>query len=664
MGMKSIALILLVTVVGCNSNPYPEDGTLSRNPPPIRREVSPVFSIVAPAVVEFKENQSKTFKVEYVLPVGAPIVEVDGLPPKAQFLKDKGEFSWTPDFTAGNDPQNPSVSPRSYQLNLTLRSSVDPIAAVTTNITLLVYDSPRMTTLVPATRTYYATEGQLFRMEVQVKNEDYPAGPFTAKLLEAPLGMKIASFGSPDRFELSYTPDFDAVNIIQYSNPHAKSVKVLFTTPNQPPLEASVGFSVYDQRQAPQIVAPTKVSAGRDFNFLVTAFDPNKEVIPSLSVESIPFGTITSDFTETRLIPMPTRVSSFSWKNIPRDRMGTTARINFKSCVHQTYYDLTNCRSHPVDVSFTDFSAKMPIIDRSQWPIGKTLYLPYNETSHKVTVAVTDGDNPRTPVKVDIFPVEMRPLVTFANNTLELKTNTAGVYQIHLQATSDMGGISTESFSFEVFAKDRPDKILLGTHQKDPEIAAFKKRDPSLQVVNVDQVELDERLLSQRKWVFLTSNALQWMEPRTLDLVVQKVPNLLISSPLFHLLPPLLEQEFPELGLRRLRLSQVSGAPALKTLVVEAVPELGASQSPVTLKGSLTNESADPLVFSRHSSTTCKTLLGLRGSGVFYQEAAFLCKRRTGAKLILIGFEWGDLQTQGADTDLPSTWLTKMLELN
>ena len=80
----------------------------------------PTFSIDTVNEVDFQEGVQGTFKVVGYVPSGQPQLTFQGLPTGAVYDPTAGTVTWTPDYNAANDPNDPTVVVKTYTVTITL----------------------------------------------------------------------------------------------------------------------------------------------------------------------------------------------------------------------------------------------------------------------------------------------------------------------------------------------------------------------------------------------------------------------------------------------------------------------------------------------------------------------------------------------------------------
>jgi hypothetical protein len=303
-----LAIALLVAVTGCKQDPFPTNGVILLEKPKEKAPILPPLVLDIPDSIEFREGEANEVAFKAKVPDPAtPIVTVQDLPEGATFDSAAMKLLWTPDFAAGNEPNDPTARFRSYVVVFTLRSSLDSVTSVTRRALVTVRDVPRAIDIGVPAGDRELTEGKEFVETVTIKSEDYPDGPFNLNLTNLPQAAKVEPVtGDPKSWTIKYTPDLRAVTVEDNwsGSGHYKFLDVKYTVvlPNGTAVSKLSKWKLVDTRQFAAISAPKNVVQGTDINFTLVAEDVNGETLsvsgsthPIISLANGPFGSTATD---------------------------------------------------------------------------------------------------------------------------------------------------------------------------------------------------------------------------------------------------------------------------------------------------------------------------------------------------------------------------------
>ncbi len=672
--MKRLNVLFAIGLViaGCKQNPFPTDGRL------VQGELPKLAPALPPLILEFPEQESlyvhEGQKLEFTLGAtvpapGLPIVEIQGMPPGATYDDATRLFRWIPGFNAANDPRDTTMIVRPYTIRFSLSSSENRTTVTSRSMMIVVRDVPQNVSmpLPPAPVILY--EGKVHEQQVTVFSSDYPQGPFDLQIENMPVGVEIhRDLTNLAKFKIRYTPSFREVNVLtntSYSIPPSVEKAITLTAfgPRGINVSGKMTWKILDERQFPTTLLPTKVTQGTSAGFVISAEDVNGEVPPTIIMSPKPTFGIAELKEETRGVGNavkginPSVVYSFRWTQIPPDKIGTTQKVRFATCVQQSRNSKSFCKTNEVAISFENETHEPPIIDRTLFPLGTVRYVREQE---KITipVRVRDGEFSTTPPIVKVLPSTLANEVKWANGQLEITGRKAGLKQITLEATSVFSVVKSETFLVEVLPWSWSSVLLFGEGPTDPEVRASSALFESAQVANPVLQLSDPRLTVLRKTVFMGTTALA--EPSAIgpmEKLAADITDVVISTPLAGKLEGALGDEMDAIGVRvGNRLADITGY----TLEVAPASGLTLPSSPIKLNAGLTGESERPAPVDYNGGlfgTACRSLLFLTKAGETPIPVVQSCKRTAGGRLIVAGIEFGDIVTSPADSRLVKTWL-------
>ncbi len=674
----SLLSLLILTLVGCDQDPYPVEQEIRRTPRSTPQDTLPPLAIEPIEDIKFREGLLSEFKIRVAVEEpGEPILKAEGLPEGATFDENTFTISWKPGYFDANDPNNPTVKRRTYPVTLRLFSTAMDLNndGVSREVKLVVEDSPRPITLDTRSVTPEVDENEEFSRIIRFKNEDFPNGPFKVATENLPSSLEIEEVDGTT-FRLKFRPDYFHVNRDTVGRNYIRyEGKIVASNPRNETREFKYRIQVNDVRQGVKLVAPEEIEQGLDAGFQVAAYDLNREIAPniSLSVKRPAFGKFITSIKEN---PKTfSSVLSILWKDIPPRYNKTTQKVTYEACVLDSRGQKTDCQEQSTKIKIELKDRTPPIISRKDWPVGELVYLNFNKTLSR-DLPVRDAEDSQLTPKVEIFPEEMREFVRFkrgngrwdSSDRLEMKFNKPGTFQFNVVATSDYNVSSAESFLVEVFPENRNKVLIFADSTRDKEVLFYKEQfkqemdlmNPAIQVVN-------QRNISGRETVILTtSTLLDDSNKNEIFNAIEEIDHVVIASALYERLPEkFLTRLQEDYDLRAIgRYSQLPNLPPLEKMRFQTTGQFQASINDIGLKGSTTTESADPLIFNGgldEPDKVCKGVLGLTETGNNPLRIGVNCRRKNGGRISILGTEWADLKVTEEDSGIVESWFNTLL---
>jgi len=677
--MKLLLSIVLITFIGCESNPYPEaknqrDGvrTPTSQPDPRDSEKPPKDPLALAIVsqMDFKEgrNAQYQFKVEVRKP-GTPIVWIENLPPGAEFDEEQMIISWKPTFFDGNDPKDPTVKVRTYSIIVNLRSSILSEQRIKENVILKVMDTPRAVTINGSSSTS-VNEGSKLIYKFDINNADYPQGPFKVLTKDMPANTTLVQ-NSDTEYQLEFSPDYYHVNRSTDGRDLEYNAKIIVNNPANHTGEKEVEITVNDKRlgvnlQTPNTAQSPVLEQGLDASFQIVAYDLNKEITPDIEFTSSKpeFGNFKYELVTNE--DSYSSIFNVQWLDIPPAYNGKTINIGFRACVLGEYRK-DNCSNKTLKIAIKVKDRKAPVINRNNWPVGELIYLGFNQTETR-RVQITDGEDPRITPEIEIFPTEMRKFVAYSGDILRMKFDKAGTYQFTIKATSDYKTSTTESFIIEVFPQDRSKVLFFADSTRDPEVKFYKDNLKEVSLMNPLIQTISLRSVKDRETLVLGTSVLFDKEasPQILK-AMNEIKNLVIASPLMGNMPDKFLAELNDTYSTKFigRYSELPTAPKIETMFFKHTTQFQTPMHQVGLKLTSSSESFNPLIFNGsldNPNKNCKSVLGITPDGNSPYVVGVVCTRTNGGKLVLLGTEWADLKVHADDALIPALWFNTMLK--
>lgn len=662
----------MVFTVGCNKNPYPEEGLFTTTPPATPDVVRPAISADIPDNVDFKEGKETAVTLRAVVPgPGKPVVTIEKLPEGAVFNAENLTLTWTPDFSAGNVANDPMAKVNIYPVVVWVRSSEDEVQAVRKSMNLVVYDRPRAINVI-SEETFEVTESQSGSLEFTVENEDYAKGPFDISLGDFPPNVVLVKL-TDKKYRIDLAPDYQHVNVRQHTSCYnwkgacrEYQSRIVASNPAGHKVEKKVKIKVIDKRIAPKAVAVEELEQGLDVNFQVGGYDLNSEVSPSIELLSRTPEVGKFKIDNVQDDASYSTVARVSWTDLPPSMNGTQTTFGFKVCALNESGNRNNCSTKTVKVTVKIQERLGPLINRSSWTIGEMKYLNFRQSAD-YKVDVIDAHDRRLRPVVEIFPESMRQFVSWRNGLLSVNFSKAGIFQFNLVATSQYGVKSIEGFVVEVFPETRGQVLLLSDSSRDKEVQFYRKHFQNLEVVNPFLQDLGVRLLSGRKTLVVGTSVLADPESKTkVKEASDAIRNIVVASSLVQNLPDSLYKQITDdfritvVG----RYLDIPRLPALSEMSFVTRQDFAVPKAPLTLGQSATVESLSPVIFSTGVDTNnCDDVLEIADALRLNRlKVGIICDRPRGGRLALLGTEWADLKVNDVnDTNIASDWLSRML---
>ncbi len=672
--MKLLAvLILIVNLIGCEDNPYPETAHLTNEVPRRPTAVPRPIGMIVDHNVEYSEGVRRDFKIKAYVPApGKPDVVINGLPAGATFDGESLTVSWKPAMFDGNDPKDPTIKKRIYPITILLRSSDDTTGDTNEKlVNLVVFDVPQNLSVESRDQTS-VYEGKTLVYKFSIDNTDYPNGPFSITTKDMPANSKIEQV-SDTEFQMTFKPDHHHVIINENDdcnlwNKNCVTYKgrILVHNPANHVSEKEVQIRILDSRLDTKIVVPENLEQGLDVTYQVSAYDLNGEVPPKIEMVTPEpeFGKFITRINRDQ--ENNSSVLNVSWMDIPPSYNGKSVNFKFKACTLDTNERYKNCEYDDFNIKVVVKDRKPPVIYRSEWAAGEIKYFNFGDYK-SFNIDIEDGDRRWEKVKnVKIMPVEMQDFVEWTNGVLKVRFDKPGIHQFSIVAKSEYNTSSAQSFVAEVFEPNRSRILYFTDSTRDDEVKFYRDTMGEVQLMNPVLQALNERNLSGRDTLILGTGILQDKGLKeTIAKALDKINDVVVASPLIENMPQKfideLQQEHHISILGRYR--GLPNLPALETMRFIARDEFETPTNLVMLKKTTTVESFNPLVFSVGVDRTgCEDVLDLTDEKKEARlKIGIICDRNSGGRYAILGTEFADLKLSEADTGLAAKWLQRML---
>jgi len=363
----SFSLVSLLTIFGCNQDPYANIGELT--PKRTLADMVAGYTINGPSMIECTESLECGALVSVSVPSpGTAKIQVLGLPTGAIFDSTTGKFSYTPDYDVVDTINDPTLTVKTTPLRFVVTSSLDQSFAYDRIITLVVKNKQRPTQVVVAASAE-VSEGQTLTQEVNIVNPDLPHGPFYLNIENGPAGVQVIQDPSKEsHFTLKFTPDASFVNNGDVSDGtdfyKTVSLNIRVNSPNSESALGSTVWKVKDVRVAPVIVAPDTITQGLNANFVIGAIDYNEEESPKilLDTQQVQYGTLSTQVINQAAKNgkgLPATLMMVSWNNIPSWEDGKTTSIHYSVCTHGVKGKFAECVAKETKITIRTGSSEL-----------------------------------------------------------------------------------------------------------------------------------------------------------------------------------------------------------------------------------------------------------------------------------------------------------------
>ncbi len=340
-------LIPVVALMACQQDPY-NGKEVAGDIPPTKEKPKPnpgTFALQIQDTMQFNEGTKGEYIVRGSVPSpGKVILDFKNLPPGVAYDKVKERLTWTPDYKAANDPNDPAILMKNYVIDVSLYSSEDlSTAGKTKQVFLTVIDTP-MPAGVKSPLDVNGREGQPLIHQINFEDQEYPTGPFEIAMSGLPLDVVL---DWPDKrvpsFKLRWTPAYDKI-LNKTSEDFTGHVQIY--NPRGKRLDFNVRWAIANQTIAPQTSGPNSVAQPGDVDFIVIAEDLNGESAPVWDVPTKPpYGLLSVTTSPITGPGHPKSTGIVSWKAIPKDKLGIVFTLEMTACVQSSV-----CSIHKVTV--------------------------------------------------------------------------------------------------------------------------------------------------------------------------------------------------------------------------------------------------------------------------------------------------------------------------
>lgn len=376
-----IGLLTLALLAGCKQNPFsssmqPGQRIVTQNPN--QNQIPKIYSIEAPDLIECTEDAECAAEIRGHVPdPGEAILTMQGLPKEALYDPVTQKFAYKPGFDVVDVANHPEQTVMVFPVKIKVRSTADAVTETSKQITLIVKNKAQSAE-VKVVGSSQVDEGETLEQTVEVIAPDFPQGPFSLAAVGAPVGVEISAVsGTPNQFNVKYSPGFNVANVFGTRDPngyYSKSFPISFQAnlPVGAPAKKDLSWTVNDVRQNAAISAPETMTEGLDVMFSIRADDLNDEAAPRINVSpNVPFGKLSVstvlDSDGSKGHSLPSKVVLVRWDDLKLTHIGTTTPIHYEVCVQRYNGSFNFCAQKKVMITLRARSHFLPEVDRLSW---------------------------------------------------------------------------------------------------------------------------------------------------------------------------------------------------------------------------------------------------------------------------------------------------------
>jgi len=367
---KIIVTVAFLALAACHSSPYDGvNGKLETKPPSQNSGKPGGFTCNMPPALDVAEGTSQSLGLGCQVPSGTPVVTYQNLPSFVTPDASKpGTLNIAPQVGDGEDPSNPTVTVKRYDITVVLTSSDSSVAESTQDLAIYVHHQDGSVTVTGLDSQPDIYEGQTYTANITVSSPDFPQGPFYLSGVNMPAGATISSTSNPNQFTITYAPSFTTVRLGNSSTSSCSdptndnNVACIITNwtlnvtdPRGGLATTSTNWYVYDVRQNPIVVSPDSVSATLpEAQFYVEVEDPNGEVTPQVTAVTPDAGTVNvtaADKNAPAPSQLPYTMMYIDWSGLNKSSSGQQT-LSIQSCVNGSDGTMSQCVTTPVNVTF------------------------------------------------------------------------------------------------------------------------------------------------------------------------------------------------------------------------------------------------------------------------------------------------------------------------
>lgn len=211
---RGLLFLMLFIFSSCKQNPLEGIGPLTDKKPTGVVAITQ-YGVSISEVLNFYEGKSQAYPIDAWVPEpGRPLITIIGLPNGIIFDSQKLTLSWTPPYDAANDPLNPSIVTRTYEIEISLQSDIDQMTLpLKKKAIILVHDTPRNYSFDIAETKYALRPGVEFIYDLKVLSEDFPRGPFFLESSNLPTNASVTPQEDASVFRVRWVPWHSDVSV-------------------------------------------------------------------------------------------------------------------------------------------------------------------------------------------------------------------------------------------------------------------------------------------------------------------------------------------------------------------------------------------------------------------------------------------------------------------
>jgi hypothetical protein len=364
-----VLLSAVLAFAGCQQNPYPGSGKYFVDQPQ-KTDPAPIADIDMPPFLECEEGKTCAASIRglfgddseailsFTTTTGTFSKTIDGLPKGADFDITKKTLTYTPDFGVVDTVKDPTRTYATIAIEVTLRKAIDPVTVYKHRTLLItVRNTPSPIEIVFPDVQTAITEGTVAHSTLTINSVDYPVGPFSLLIKNAPAGVT-ATLKTPNSFDIAYEVPYNTVTVNDPIDPTSGKNTKMFAVeyrvvlPSGESQAVSSALTVSDTRVAPIVSYPPAITQGLTVDFTVRVDDLNGERPPVVTFpNAMPLGKLKVTDVPLKTPGIKAHLYNIVWNGIPASEAGKDFDFAFIVCGATTPTESTQCASYVTKIT-------------------------------------------------------------------------------------------------------------------------------------------------------------------------------------------------------------------------------------------------------------------------------------------------------------------------